>query len=107
MASKRAHLEDVEGLQPLCRACLQVFGPEALLKKSCFYPNGHSSKVNTKNIIPIPVNLFFSSMSNMVFVFCIIVLSTSVAFQCFSVLHVSLKLLISFFFYNSCYVLFL
>ena len=46
MASKRADLNDVDGLQPLCRACLQVYGPEALLRKFCFDPSRHSAKVN-------------------------------------------------------------
>ena len=36
-----ADVNDVYGLQPLCRACLKRYGPEALCRRQCLHPEKH------------------------------------------------------------------
>ena len=36
-----ADVNDVYGLQPLCRACLKRYGPEALCRSLCLHPGKH------------------------------------------------------------------
>lgn len=50
MAGRNASDNDVEGLRPLCKECLDEIGPEALYSKKCFMPNEEEHKKAAKKV---------------------------------------------------------